>query len=320
MADWPDVLACRRRRFGRMSGASRAVLSVLLQILAVIAILVAASQRRAPRRRRIAVVLAAVAMASSLLFAGDPHVLRKWLARLVMPMGWFLLIALAAACWLWWQERRREAIAATGALVLYALAGNVWLSHALLRGLEAGYRAPEAGDEPFDVVVLLGGGTGLDTEGRPQLTVSGDRVAMAARLHHLGLAPKILSTGSAIPALQGNDRGIGEDTRLLLTHMGVPADAVERLDGPKTTSEELRAVAARASEAGWRRVGLLTSAWHLPRATRLAARVGLEVTPIPCDYRSGETMVTIVHLLPNPEGFGNLTLYLWELLGMAMGR
>ena len=107
--------------------------------------------------------------------------------------------------------------------------------------------------------------------------------------------------------------------------MGVPETAVERLVGPKTTSEELRALAARAPEEGWRRVGLITSAWHLPRAMRLAersgvARAGIEIVPIPADYRGTGTMVTIVHLLPSQEGFGNLRIFLWEILGMAMGR
>ena len=141
----------------------------------------------------------------------------------------------------------------------------------------------------------------------------------------MGLAPRIVSSGSAIAALHGSEKALGEDTRVLLMGMGVPGSAVERLVGPKTTSEELSALAARAPQEPWKRVGLVTSAWHLPRAMRLAersgiARAGVEVVPIPADYRGTGTMVTIVHLLPSEEGLGNLRIFVWEILGMAMGR
>ena len=33
-------------------------------------------------------------------------------------------------------------------------------------------------------------------------------------------------------------------------------------------------------------LGILTSAWHLPRATRLAESVGVDAKPIPCDFLS----------------------------------
>ena len=276
-------------------------------------------------RRRVAWAVTGGALLGSLILAGNAHVLRKWLARIAMPMGWFFVVALGVSCWLWWQRRRREALVATAVLVLLSVSGNVWVSQWLLRQLESDWVVPDEGDAPFDAVVLLGGGTGTTPDGRPQLTPSGDRVAMAARLHHMGLAPRIVASGSAIAALHGSERALGEDTRVLLAGMGVPETAVERLVGPKTTSEELRALAARAPEEGWRRVGLITSAWHLPRAMRLAersgvARAGIEIVPIPADYRGTGTMVTIVHLLPSQEGFGNLRIFLWEILGMAMGR
>lgn len=300
--------------------------AVVLQVVAVVALLLACALRDGSRRsRRGFWAVAGAALVGSLVLAGDAHVLRKWLARFAMPMGWFFMLALGSACWFWWHRRRREAVIATGSLVLLSVCGNVWVSQWLLRRLESGWVVPDPTDPPFDAVVVLGGGTGTTPDGRPQLTPSGDRVAMAARLHHKGLAPRIVASGSAIAALGGSDEALGEDTRALLVGMGVPDGAVEQLVGPKTTSEEMRALAHRAPEAGWKRVGLITSAWHLPRAMRLAERSGIEgegvtVVPIPADYRGTRTMVTIVHLLPSEEGLGNLRIFLWEILGMAMGR
>lgn len=299
------------------------MLSVALQLLSVVTLLVLCAQRDrlTSARRRALWALPAVALSLSLILAYSPHVLRKWLARLAMPHGWFFLILLAAAAWLWWSGRRREAIVATAVLTLYAAVGNVWVSHALLGQLEEAHAAPRPGDEPFDAVILLGGGAGVTPEGVPQLGTSGDRLAVAARLYHQGLTPRLVCTGSSIAGLNRPvTESLGQDSRALLGAMGVPPEAVMELDGPQTTSEELAALAERIPAEGWRRVGLVTSAWHLPRATRLAERAGLSLVAIAADYRTTPAPINVVHLLPSAEGFGNTRLFVWEILGMLAGR
>ncbi|MCA9621861.1 MAG: YdcF family protein [Myxococcales bacterium] len=292
---------------------------MVLQVVAVMGALAACAQTASARRRALG-VFAVMALVGSLVLANNAHLIRKWLARLAMPTGWFFLILLGAAGWLWSQRRRREAAVATAVVALFALSGNVWLSQWLISVLEAGYRAPVEGDPPFDAVIVLGGGTSLTPDTRPQLASSGDRIAVAAQLYHMGLAPKILASGSAIPALHGYARSAGEDTRVLLRGMGVPGEAVEEIVGPKTTSEELAAIAQRASREGWTRVGLITSACHLPRAMRLAQRSHVDVVPIPSDFRGTHAMVNIVHLVPSQEGFSTLRLVMWETLARVMGQ
>jgi uncharacterized SAM-binding protein YcdF (DUF218 family) len=299
------------------------VLAVALQVVAGVALLVlcAVRERLTTRRRRSLWAIVPLALLLSLALSANPHIWRKWLARFAMPHGWFFLILLGAAAWLWWRGRRREATVATAVFVLYTAAGNVWVSQWLVGKLEAGYQAPEPGAAPFDAVVVLGGGSGMTPSGRPQLSPSGDRIAVAARLYHQGLAERLVCSGSSIAGVnRETEQALGEDVRALLGEMGVPSEIVVELSGPKSTSEELAALGEVVGERGWQRVGLLTSAWHLPRAMRLAERARLDVVPIPADFRSTSTLVTIIHVLPSSEGFGNLRLFLWEVLGMAMGR
>lgn len=292
------------------------MVAVLLQIAAFVSFLALCARPAAPNGRlRWGWVLPLLLLLSSVALAGDSSVVRKWLARLAMPHGWFFMLLFAAACVAWWTGRRREAIAATGLWTLFTIAGNTWLSQSLVGRLEANYRRPLPTEPPFDVVVVLGGGAGVTHHGEPQLSTSGDRIALAARLFHQGLAPAIACTSST---LNGSPE---EDTPTLLRFMGVPDAAIVPLPVAAATREELEVVSAMREERGWKRIGLLTSAWHLPRAMGNARRAGLDdVVPIPADHRATAAPARIVHLIPSSEGFGNLRLVVWELLGMAMGR
>jgi uncharacterized SAM-binding protein YcdF (DUF218 family) len=93
-----------------------------------------------------------------------------------------------------------------------------------------------------------------------------------------------------------------------------------RLPGAHTTSEEIPALAEEVRRRGWSRLGLITSAWHMPRSLRLTAAAGLEVTPLAADFRSGEAQATLVELLPSAAGASYVRLAAWEGLGMLLGR
>ena len=124
-----------------------------------------------------------------------------------------------------------------------------------------------------DAVVLLGGGVGAHARcGRAEMFAAADRVWEAARqwkAHRNGDVKLTLSGG-----------GVETSTVPLLTEMGVDEKALVFFPEARNTEEEARLIAA----AGFRRVRLVTSAWHMPRARRLFARAGLDVLAAPTDY------------------------------------
>lgn len=258
--------------------------------------------------------------ALAVLVARDPYGLQKLVAQLIMPCGlvWMGFIAAAATAWM-----RRSWLPAAGLsllLVAYTLAGNVWLGGALVRSLESRYPPRDLQAlEPLDALCVLGGGTELGPDGAPQFGSSGERLAYAVRLHRAQRAPLLVISGSGIASYDGV-RDLDVEGERLVTALGVPVEAVLRLPGPRNTSEEIAAYRRLAAERGWKRVGLCTSAWHLPRAMELAQREGLDVVPLPAGHLGRAMPPTGIWLIPQDHGFRLVETACWERLGMLVGR
>ena len=161
-------------------------------------------------------------------------------------------------------------------------------------------------EEPFDAVIVLGGGGSIGANGRFQGNGSGDRMILAAQLYHAGITPKLICTGKRMTTMDGNGPDPSAISLDLLVGMGVPEDAIERLGG-HNTSEEMQNLKKRFGDDQFR-VGLVTSAWHLPRALRLAQANGLNPAPLPADFMAGpegpQTVAQrIAACIPQAENF-----------------
>ena len=76
-----------------------------------------------------------------------------------------------------------------------------------------------------------------------------------------------------------------EEATLLLEELGVAPQEILKLNGINT-SEEMENLKKWTDVNPGKRIGLLTSAWHLPRAVRLAKAQGIEVEPIAAGFYS----------------------------------
>ncbi len=262
----------------------------------------------------------ASATVAALAVTAGPHELRKAVSLLAMPLGLAWLLALAV----FWRARRTgdrvgARLAALVAAALY-LAGNVPLATGLVSRLERPWRErPRWPREPLDAVAVLGGGVGLDPAGRPQLTRAGDRVRVGVAALRRGVAPVLVVTGPLVATSRGGV-SLAEAAAALCVELGASAEAVRPVTGPRTTCEEVRALARLAHEAGWRRVGIVTSAWHLRRAMALARREGLPAVAIPADFRGTWSERGIRSLVPQADGLLLEQRFWWEVLGRLAGR
>ncbi len=250
--------------------------------------------------------------------------IKKFIGHLLMPAGLAWLGLAGAVTWSALRRQRGLAILCGCVFVLYSLAGNAWIGGLLIRSLERGTapvdiaKLADHGPEQFDVVCVLGGGTDRAPDGRAEASVGGDRVVMAAQLFLAGKSRALVSSGSTVDGMELK-RDLAEETAAIWRGLGVPGEAIVTLPGPRVTSEEIAAYRAERKERMWTRVGLVTSAWHMPRALRLCRRAGLDVVPIPCDFRGSVPGWSLVWLVPQERGFQRVQLAMWEYLGLLTG-
>jgi uncharacterized SAM-binding protein YcdF (DUF218 family) len=145
-------------------------------------------------------------------------------------------------------------------IALLALAGLAGLAHRPL--LRATGQALVVDDprERADAIVVVAGSTP-------------SREETAAGLYREGWAPRVLVSRQFVPGRTQRliDMGVRRldfqgESMAALEKYGVPRDAIVALDQPvEITETELRAVAAVARDRGWRRLILVTSAFHARR-------------------------------------------------------
>lgn len=250
--------------------------------------------------------------------------IQKWLTNLVLPLGllWSGLAVVAIAL----HRCRLRALAAfVWILWLFlTLAGNEVVSRRLLADLEENYAridplAVASRTDPFDLVVALGGSTNATPAGQAELTEAGDRVAVAARVYHAGQAKLLATTGEAKPELQGDGRYPAEEVRRIWRGLGIPRDAILVLPGA-TTRSEFEALAEVAEDRGWDRIGVVTSAWHMDRALRLAEAAGLRVEPLPANFLGVVPPWRLTSIIPTDQAVFETSRALKEHLARLVGR
>jgi uncharacterized SAM-binding protein YcdF (DUF218 family) len=145
------------------------------------------------------------------------------------------------------------------ALAVYTIAGNGIVASRMAASLEGWYLHVDSFQEdPFDAVIVLGGGATLGANQRSQGNSSGDRLILAVQLYHQGIAPKLICTGRRIEELEKGGPDPAEQSAAILQSLGVAEEAIEQVDG-RNTSEEMATLGQRFEGAN-QRVGLLTSA------------------------------------------------------------
>lgn len=123
----------------------------------------------------------------------------------------------------------------------------------------------------FDAIVVLGGSIAPAVpphSEEPDLSEAADRVWYAARFYKAGIAPRIIVSGGSFVEQQGGAATTeAEAMRRFLVDLGVPDEAIVPEGRSLNTIDNIRNVRAIAKGS---RVLIITSAYHVPRAAKLA--------------------------------------------------
>ena len=177
--------------------------------------------------------------------------------------------------------------------------------------------------------MVLGGGTEPASSPRPwvQLNKAGNRLLYAAKLYREGKAPLVIvsSGGIAWPGAAPEAADMAE----VLKFAGVPESAIVQETNSRNTYENAVYVQEILASRGIRRILLVTSAMHMPRALLIFRHQGAEPLPAPADFiatgrdfeESHNGLKAIaVNLLPDAESLEWSSRAIKEYLGLAVYR
>ena len=233
--------------------------------------------------------------------------LNKLLPAFVLPIGLVAALMLLAA----WKKTRWAALLACFAL-LAASTGVV--GNALLRLLEESYPARSIGSLPeADAVLVLGGimSPAKDAGFVPEWSEAVERFNAGVEITRRDKARVLLFTGDT----RGSE---GTALQREALERGVPRERTAVIGAVGNTADEAAQLKKYAAQHGLKRVVLVTSAWHLPRAMRQFKGAGVELIPFPVDYRGlANRQLPYLDWIPNAGSLGKTEMALRECYGMA---
>jgi uncharacterized SAM-binding protein YcdF (DUF218 family) len=212
----------------------------------------------------------------------------KTLLHFLQPLP---LIWLVLGLWLLrlaWGRRLKGLLVPGLAWGFLTLVACTSLPSYLLARLENQWPRVKLAELPqVDAILCLGGGVepGLAEPLGIQLMAAADRLSTALTLASEDKAPLLILGGGGYPhdgRLHSEADAVREYIR---SHLPLKTDILS-LGICSDTHDEAVKVAALAQRRGIRRLLLVTSASHMPRSMALFGKAGVQIIPVPCNYKS----------------------------------
>jgi len=202
--------------------------------------------------------------------------LKKLLSLILLPPTLFIILFLIIAI----ISKRRvvSLLAFFGAFGLYLLSVEP-VKDMLYKPLEESYPVPR--EVQADALVVLGGGsynTGILKED------SMKRLLTGFILHKRYGLPIILSGGASIGKLPE-----AEVMKQVLEELGVDKKEIITEVRSRDTFENAKYVKEICKERNFKKIVLITSAYHMRRAVETFRKAGLETIPYPTDFKQDKS-------------------------------
>jgi len=241
--------------------------------------------------------------------------MRELVESISTPIVWVLLLMAFGLVLGRFRSRRRLALwgwfsVMAAALLLYLLSIPA-VSDRLLYALECRHLPPRQELlARLDLVVILGGGRYQAGEFRDSPEPSGLTYARV-----VGGVKAFRQSQTATLALCGGEAGVMET---LAMELGVPQEKMIAETSSQNTMENATELRKLLVPKANRRIGLATSALHMPRAERVFRQVFAEDTiiPLPVNYLYTPPEGLLETLIPSARAFKASTDALHEWIGM----
>ena len=249
--------------------------------------------------------------------------LSKVLPLFVYPLNVAIGLSLVALILLLLRKTVIAGLMLVMVVSILCVAGNPQIAGTLVANIERTYTplSPE-NTSSADAIVMLAGALGLPTTPRvsADLQSGADRVLHTARLYRSAKAPLVIVSGGNIfpqPDTKPESFYISQ----LLQEWGVPKQAIITEGHSRNTYQNAVETKQIIDKLKIKRILLVTSALHMPRALAVFRSLGIDATPAVTDIlvtypAQRDTHPPALDWLPNVDALSMTTVAIREYLGM----
>jgi uncharacterized SAM-binding protein YcdF (DUF218 family) len=214
------------------------------------------------------------------------------------------------------RKRLFEGIFLCGIIILYIFSIEP-VTDLLMKPLERMHMPPANQPLSADAIVVLGGDVRKVVYPRKDVELGGNRMLKAIRLFRERAAPLIIMTGRS-----GNifNQEFVESVvmKKFAVEFGVPAGKIIIETGSRNTRENAVNTKKILDRLGAKRIILVTSALHMPRAYALFRHLGLDVLPAPTDFRAVDEGYDPFSFVPQAGNLARSTRAIREYVGILV--
>jgi uncharacterized SAM-binding protein YcdF (DUF218 family) len=242
------------------------------------------------------------------------YLLTKLLPLFVYPLGLAIVLGIFGLVLLVrGHHGKAGASILLGVLILWGSATNA-VSARILISLEGDFPAIPVEQQPnVDAIVVLGGftGGGESEDAIVEINDAVDRLFHGVRLYRAGKAQHVMLLGGAARGKLAESHVMAG----LLAEFGVSREVMLLEDKSRNTRENALNALAIMKKKGINKILLVTSAFHMHRASAVFEKLGLEVVPAATDYQVQNYEPSILDWVPDAEALMGTTLGIKEYLG-----
>jgi uncharacterized SAM-binding protein YcdF (DUF218 family) len=242
-------------------------------------------------------------------------ILSKVLIFLLSPGFWIVTVLL----WSFYTKKeRRKKILRIISLCLFIIFTNPFLFNVLVRNWQVD-RVSLPNNKTYSAAILLGGITSLDRYNNTYFGPDADRFIQTTKLYRSGIVSHIAVTGGS-PAIFKKRKPEAEQIREGLLEQGIPDSVIIVENLSVNTFENATFIKRKLDSLKLDPPYILvTSAIHVPRATAVFKKAGLEVIGYPSAFKQLNYKWSLFdYFIPNIGLLSDWTPFLKEVLGFTV--
>ena len=202
--------------------------------------------------------------------------------------------------------------------VIVEVFSNPFISNKLIKYIEAPYLPVKSSEVPeSDFIVVLSGGMIHQVKDDVYEWSDPDRFFAGIKLIHANKGKKIIYTGGLLP-WEKKKNTEGELLKNKSIEFGVDENDILTTKKVQNTYEEANAIFYLINKKS--KIILVTSAFHMNRATFLFKKHGFKVFPYPVDFQFKNNKITILDFIPSAGSLSRSSFVILEVLGRLYYR